>query len=74
MRVGNIVKLIGSPSMDWMENYLDETFEIQDFFNDCFKIKMVDTDPEWIWHAAKENFELVEDEGFLEVISELPSR
>jgi len=62
MRVGDVVKLIKSPSMDWMANYLDKKFEIQDFLVDCLKIKMVDADPEWIWYAAKDNFELDDDE------------
>ena len=62
MKVGDVVKLINSPSMDWMANYLDKKFEIQDFLVDCLKIKMVDADTEWIWYAAKDNFELVEDE------------
>jgi hypothetical protein len=62
MKVGDIVKLINSPSLDWMANYLDKKFEIQDFLVDCLKIKMVDTDPEWVWCAGKDNFELVEEE------------
>ena len=62
MRVGAIVKLISSPSLDWMEDYLDRRFEIQDFLVDSLRIKMLDTDPEWVWFAAKDNFELVEGE------------
>tara|TARA_R110000824_G_scaffold78717_1_gene198548 strand:- start:598 stop:789 length:192 start_codon:yes stop_codon:yes gene_type:complete len=61
MKVGDTVKLISNPSVEWMENYLDKRFEIQDFLVDSLKIKMVDTDPEWVWYAAKDNFEL--DEG-----------
>jgi hypothetical protein len=60
MKVGDTVKLISNPSVEWMENYLDKRFEIQDFLLDCLKIKMADTDPEWVWYAAKDNFELVE--------------
>jgi len=62
MKVGDIVKLISSPSMDWMANYLDKRFEIQDFLTGSLKVKMVDADPEWVWYAAKDNFELVEEE------------
>jgi len=60
MQVGDIVKLIQTPSVDWMEEYLDKRFEIQDFLVDSLKIKMLDTDPEWVWYAAKDNFELAE--------------
>jgi hypothetical protein len=62
MKVGDTVKLISNPSVEWMENYLDKRFEIQDFLVDSLKIKMVDTDPEWVWYAAKDNFELIEEE------------
>ena len=62
MQIGDIVKLIQTPSVDWMEEYLDKRFEIQDFLVDSLKIKMLDTDPEWIWYTAKDNFELAEGE------------
>jgi len=62
MRVGDIVKLVDSPSIEWMENYLDKTFEIQDFLTGSLKVKMVDAEPEWVWYAGKDNFELVEEE------------
>jgi len=60
MQIGDIVKLIQTPSVDWMEEYLDKRFEIQDFLVDSLKIKMLDTDPEWVWYVAKDNFELAE--------------
>ena len=62
MKVGDVVKLINSPSLDWMVNYLDKKFEIQDLVSDSLKVKMVDTDPEWTWYAGKDNFELVQEE------------
>ena len=62
MKVGDIVKLISSPSMDWMANYLDKRFEVQDFLAGSLKLRMLDTDPEWVWFAGADNFELVEIE------------
>ena len=62
MKVGDVIKLIDSPSLDWMAEYRDKRFEIQDFVSGSLKVKMVDAYPEWIWYAAKDNFELAEEE------------
>ena len=62
MQVGDIVKLIQTPSVDWMREYLDKRFEIQDFLSSSVEVKMLDTDPEWIWYSETTNFELAEIE------------
>jgi hypothetical protein len=31
MKIGDVVKLIAEPEMDWMFNYLDKTFQVLDF-------------------------------------------
>jgi uncharacterized protein YaiE (UPF0345 family) len=60
MQVGDIVKLIQTPSVDWMKEYLDKKFEVQDFLTGSLKVKMLDTDPEWVWYVSTDNFELAE--------------
>ena len=62
MRIGEIVKLVQSPTLDWMKEYLDKKFEVQDFLTGSLKVKMLDTDPEWIWYSETTNFELAEIE------------
>ena len=62
MQVGDIVKLIQIPSVDWMEEYLDKRFEVQDFLTGSLKLKMLHTEPEWVWFAHADNFELAEVE------------
>jgi len=62
MQVTDIVKIIEAPSLDWMKEYLDERFEVQDFLTGSLKLKMLDADPEWVWFANADNFELVEIE------------
>jgi len=63
MRIGDTVKVIKNPSVDWMRDYTDETFEVEDFLGEtAVKVKMVDTDSEWIWYAGIDNFILIDDE------------
>ena len=62
MKVGDIVKLIDSPKYDWMEDYLDKRFEVQDIDSVALTLKIVGSDPEWIWSVEKDNFILVEGE------------
>ena len=60
MKVGDTVKLMINPSVDWMNNYLEETFEVLDFPTKTgVKLKMTGTDPEWVWIVGKGNFEIV---------------
>ena len=62
MKVGDTVKLITTPSVDWMEKYLDKTFEVVDFPTESgVHIKMTGTDPGWFWIVGKDNFVVVED-------------
>jgi len=62
VKVGDIVKLIDNPSHDWMENYLDERFEIYDVMVESIKLKIVNSNPEWFWLVGKDNFILVDEE------------
>ncbi len=59
MKTGDILKLIDSPSLDWMYDYLDKTFEVVDFTSeDGLKLLVVDSSPAWYWQVSKENFVL----------------
>ena len=62
MRIGDIVKLIQAPSLDWMKEYLSETFEVRDIDSVALTLEMVGSDPEWIWSVSKDNFELADNE------------
>jgi hypothetical protein len=62
MKIGDIVKLVDNPKHDWMENYLDTRFEVYDVMTESVKLKIVGSEPEWFWLAAKDNFILVEAE------------
>tara|TARA_R110000824_G_scaffold9648_1_gene42888 strand:+ start:119 stop:316 length:198 start_codon:yes stop_codon:yes gene_type:complete len=63
VEIGNIVKLIINPSVDWMHKYLDETFEVIDFpTENGVRTKMVGADPEWQWIIGKADFEIAEEE------------
>ena len=61
MEIGDIVKLMINPSVDWMHKYLEETFEVIDFPTETgVRVKMVGTDPEWHWIIGKSDFEIAE--------------
>ena len=62
MQIADIVKIIEAPSLGWMKEYLDKRFEVQDFLAGSLKLRMLDTDPEWVWFAHADNFELAEIE------------
>jgi len=62
MKIGDLVKLEVNPSVDWMHNYLDKTFEVVDFPTETgVKLKMVGTDPDWYWIVGKDNFKIAEE-------------
>jgi hypothetical protein len=59
MKVGDIVKLIPTPQVDWMYNYLEETFQVVDFpTENGVELKMIGTVPDWIWFIGKDNLEI----------------
>ena len=63
MEIGDIVKLIAEPKMDWMKKYLDETFEILSFPGKTgVELKMVGSNPEWKWIIGKDNMELPDED------------
>ena len=62
MKIGDIVKLIAEPKVDWMKKYKDETFEILSFPGKTgVELKMVGSDPEWKWIIGKDNMELPDE-------------
>jgi hypothetical protein len=59
MKIGDIVKLIAEPQVDWMFNYLDQTFRILDFPTEKgVEVMMVGSRPEWVWVIGKDNLEV----------------
>ena len=72
MKIGDIVKLTVNPSVDWMHNYLDKTFEVLDFLPQTgVKLKMRQQEAEWIWIIGKENLKIATTEdlrGYMEAI------
>tara|TARA_R100001594_G_C3844137_1_gene216650 strand:+ start:33 stop:230 length:198 start_codon:yes stop_codon:yes gene_type:complete len=64
MKIGDIVKLIAEPSVDWMENYRDKTFQVLDFPTETgVELRMIGSVPEWVWIIGKANLELAPDEA-----------
>tara|TARA_R110000737_G_scaffold264251_1_gene272129 strand:+ start:250 stop:444 length:195 start_codon:yes stop_codon:yes gene_type:complete len=64
MKIGDIVKLVIEPQIDWMFNYLEETFQVLDFpTENGVELKMIGTVPDWIWIIGKDNLELVDEKG-----------
>ena len=62
MKVGDIVKLIAEPSVDWMFNYLEETFQVLDFPTETgVELKMIGSVPDWIWIIGKDNVVITEE-------------
>ncbi len=64
MKIGDIVKLIAEPKVDWMQNYKDKTFQVIDFPTEKgVEIMMVDTRPKWVWLIGKDNLEIADEGG-----------
>ena len=64
MKVGDIVKLIAEPQVDWMFDYLEATFQILDFPTETgVELKMIGSVPDWIWIIGKDNLELADEAG-----------
>ena len=64
MKVGDIVKLIEKPEVDWMQKYLDKTFQVLDFPTETgVELKMIGSVPDWIWIIGKDNLVLMEEQA-----------
>ncbi len=64
MKIGDIVKLIAKPQVDWMLNYLDKTFQVLDFPTETgVEVMMVGSRPEWVWVIGKDNLEVSDEAG-----------
>ena len=62
MKIGDVVKLIAEPEMDWMFNYLDKTFQVLDFPTEMgVEVMMVGSRPEWVWLVGKDNLEVTDE-------------
>ena len=62
MKIGDIVKLIEKPEVDWMQKYLDKTFQVLDFPTETgVELKMIGSVPEWVWIIGKSNLQLAEE-------------
>ena len=64
MKIGDIVKLIAKPQVDWMLNYLDKTFQVLDFPTETgVEVMMVGSRPAWVWIIGKDNLEVSDEAG-----------
>ncbi len=62
MKIGDVVKLIAKPSLDWMEKYRDKTFRVLDFPTESgVELMMIGSRPEWVWVIAKANLETTQE-------------
>lgn len=62
MKIGDVVKLIAEPEMDWMFKYLDKTFQVLDFPTEMgVEVMMVGSRPEWVWLIGKANLEVTDE-------------
>lgn len=62
MKIGDIVKLIEEPEVDWMEKYRDKTFQVLDFPTETgVEIMMIGSRPNWVWIIGKDNLETTKD-------------
>ena len=62
MKIGDVVKLIAEPEMDWMFKYLDKTFQVLDFPTETgVEVMMVGSRPEWVWLIGKANLEVTDE-------------
>ena len=64
MKIGDIVKLVAEPQVDWMFDYLEKTFQVLDFpTENGVELKMIGTVPDWIWIIGKDNVEITEEQN-----------
>ena len=62
MKIGDVVKLIEEPEVDWMEKYRDKTFQVLDFPTETgVEIMMIGSRPNWVWIIGKDNLETTKD-------------
>ena len=62
MKIGDVVKLIEKPALDWMEEYRGKTFRVLDFPTETgVELMMIGSRPEWLWVISKTNLELADE-------------
>ena len=64
MKIGDVVKLIVEPEVDWMFKYLDKTFRVLYFPTETgVEVMMIGSRPEWVWIIGKANLEVTDEGG-----------
>ena len=62
MKIGDVVKLIEKPAVDWMEDYRDKLFRVLDCPTETgVELMMIGSRPEWLWIISKTNLELADE-------------
>jgi hypothetical protein len=62
MKIGDLVKLINNPNLDWMRAYADKTFQVLDFPTEKgVELMMIGTNPSWVWLIGQDNLYIVEN-------------
>ena len=62
MKAGDIVKLIDSPTVGWMDIYRERLFEVKEVYERRCMVRMLNVvNPERYWFVEKNNFEVVNE-------------
>ena len=62
MKIGDVVKLVEKPALDWMVDYRDKTFRVLDFPSETVvELMMIGSRPEWLWVISKKNLMIAEE-------------
>jgi hypothetical protein len=63
MKKGEIVRLIESPDAEWMEEYRERLFEVQEVYKRRCLVRMLGVpNPERYWFTEIENFKTAKEE------------
>jgi hypothetical protein len=62
MKIGDMVKLVANPQVDWMNYYVDKTFQVLDFpTENGVELMMIGSQPRWVWLIGRDNLYIVEN-------------
>ena len=63
MKKGDIVEVVPSPEVEWMERYANRLFEVKEVYDRRCLVRMLNvSNKERYWFSEKENFQLADFE------------
>ena len=63
MKKGDIVQVVPSPEVEWMERYANRLFEVKEVYDRRCLVRMLNvSNKERYWFSEKENFQLADFE------------